>query len=44
LWGSGALIGIWLIVLGGLMVGLTWPTLRKSQLLLGRARALRDDV
>jgi len=44
LWGSGPKIGIWLLVLAGLMIALTWPTLRKTQLLLGRARALRDDA
>lgn len=43
LWGSGPMIGVWLLVLGGLMIALTWPTSRKTQLLLGRARALRDD-
>jgi len=43
LWGSGPRIGVWLMVLCALMVGLTWPTTRKTQLLLGRARALRDD-
>jgi hypothetical protein len=42
LWGLGPRIGIWLIVLCGLMMLLTWPTRRKVQLLLGRARALRD--
>jgi hypothetical protein len=44
LWGLGPTFGVWLLVLGGLMVVRTWPTARKSQLLLGRARALRDDV
>jgi hypothetical protein len=44
LWGLGPVFGIWVIVLGGLMVALTWPTRRKSQLLLGRARALRNDL
>jgi hypothetical protein len=44
LWGMGPVFGVWLVVLGGLMVVLTWPTSRKSQLLLGRARALRGDV
>lgn len=44
LWGLGPIFGVWLLVLGGLMVVLTWPTARKSQLLLGRARALRNDV
>lgn len=43
LWGSGPRIGVWLLVLCGVMIVLTWPTTRKTQLLLGRARALRDD-
>jgi hypothetical protein len=44
LWGLGPGIGVWLLVLGALMMALTWPTARKTQLLLGRARASRDDV
>jgi hypothetical protein len=44
LWGLGPIFGVWLLILGGLMILLTWPTARKSQLLLGRARALREDV
>ena len=44
LWGLGPIFGLWLLILGALMVVLTWPTARKSQLLLGRARALREDV
>ena len=44
LWGSGPTYGIWLLILGGLMIVLTWPTTRKTQLLLGRARALREEV
>ena len=44
LWGSGPTFGIWLLILGGLMVVLTWPTTRKTQLLLGRARALREEI
>jgi hypothetical protein len=44
LWGLGPGIGVWLLVLGALMMALTWPTARKAQLLLGRARASRDDV
>jgi len=44
LWGSGPKFGIWLLVLGGLTIALTWPTSRKTQLLLGRARALREDA
>lgn len=43
LWGLGPAIGVWLVLLGGLMVALTWPTSRKAQLLLGRVRALRGD-
>ena len=44
LWGLGPGIGVWLLILGALMMGLTWPTARKTQLLLGRARASRDAV
>jgi len=40
-WGMGPAIGLWLVLLGGLMIALTWPTARKTQLLLGRVRALR---
>lgn len=43
LWGVGPKTGVWLLILGGLMIALTWPTTRKTQLLLGRARALRED-
>ena len=42
LWGLGPRIGVPVVVLGGVMVALTWPTSRKTRLLLGRARALRD--
>jgi hypothetical protein len=42
LFGLGPRVGIWLILLGGLMIALTWPTRRKIQLLLGRSRALRE--
>lgn len=41
-WGLGPQIGGWLVVLGGILIALTWPTRRKVQLLLGRARALRE--
>ena len=44
LWGLGPVFGVLVVILGALMVALTWPTARKSQLLLGRARALREDV
>ena len=43
LWGLGPAFGVWVLILGLLMIGLTWPTARKSQLLLGRARALRSE-
>lgn len=43
LWGLGPVFGVWVLVLGLLMIGLTWPTARKSRLLLGRARALRSE-
>jgi hypothetical protein len=42
-WGVGPAVGVWLVLLGGLMVALTWPTARKAQLLLGRVRALRSS-
>jgi len=42
-WGLGPFPALWVVVLGGVMIGLTWPTARKTQLLLGRARALRSD-
>ncbi len=42
LWGSGPRFGLWMMILAGVMIALSWPTARKSQLLLGRARALRD--
>ena len=44
LWGIGPRIGVWVVVLGGIMIALTWPSRRKTQLLLGRARQLRDVV
>ncbi len=44
LWGTGPVFGIWLLVLCAMMIALTWPTRRKIQLLLGRARAAREDV
>ena len=43
LWGLGPGIGVWLVLLGAVMVALTWPTSRKAQLLLGRVRALRGN-
>lgn len=43
LWGNGPWMGLWIVLLGGLMMGLSWPTMRKTQLLLGRVRAVRDS-
>lgn len=42
-WGVGPRIGVWIVLLSGIMMALTWPTARKTQLLLGRARALLDE-
>ena len=44
LFGSGPRFGFWMFLLAGLMVILSWPTARKAQLLLGRARALRESA
>ena len=41
-WGLGPRVGVWVVLLGGLMFALTWPTTRKAQLLLGRVRAARE--
>jgi len=38
LWGAGPRVGLWIILLGGLMMVLAWPTGRKTQILLHRAR------
>jgi Na+/proline symporter len=43
-WGGGPALGVLLILLGGVMITLTWPTAPKTQLLLGRARVLRESV
>ena len=42
LWGLGPTVGVWIVLLGGVMMALSWPTMRKTQLLLGRVRALRE--
>ena len=44
LFGSGPRFGFWMFLLAGLMIILSWPTARKAQLLLGRARALRESA
>ena len=41
-WGLGPRIAVWILLLAGVMIALTWPTMRKTKLLLGRARAMRD--
>ncbi|MFV2071429.1 MAG: hypothetical protein ACC742_02100, partial [Thermoanaerobaculales bacterium] len=41
-WGLGPRTAVWVFLLAGVMIALTWPTMRKTQLLLGRARAIRD--
>ena len=43
LWGGGPRIGVWIVLLGGIMIAMTWPSRRKTQLLLGRARQLKND-
>lgn len=43
LWGSGPQMGLFLMLLAVVMIALSWPTARKTQLLLGRARALRES-
>ncbi len=41
-WGSGPHVGVWLVVLAGLMIVLAWPTERKARLLIARARQIAD--
>jgi hypothetical protein len=38
LWGAGPRVGLWITLLGGLMMALAWPSVRKTQILLHRAR------
>ena len=42
-WGLGPTIGVWIALLGGMMMGLAWPSERKARLLIERARTLRGD-
>ena len=42
-WGGGPSIGIWFALLAGVMMGLAWPTERKTLLLVERAEELRGD-
>ena len=41
IWGSGTRFGVWIVLLGGLMMALAWPTVRKTQILILRARELQ---
>ena len=41
-WGRGPVVGVGFCVLAAVLVLLTWPTRRKSELLLGRARQLAE--
>lgn len=40
-WGSGSVTGTWIALLGGVLIGLAWPSGRKTTLLIERARELR---
>jgi hypothetical protein len=42
-WGMGPSVGVWITLLGGVMIALTWPSSRKTMLLIDRARVLRGD-
>ena len=41
IWGIGPRLGVWIVALGGLMMGLAWPTVRKTRILILRARELQ---
>jgi hypothetical protein len=41
LWGLGPGTAVWLLLLAGVMIALTWPSIGKTRLLLERARRLR---
>lgn len=43
-WGLGPSISIWFLLLAMLLMGLAWPTPRKTQLLIERAHAARKEV
>jgi len=42
LWGLGTGTAAWLLLVAGVMIALTWPTLDKTRLLLARAHDLRE--
>jgi hypothetical protein len=41
IWGIGPRLGVWIVLLGGLMMALAWPSIRKTQILILRARELQ---
>jgi hypothetical protein len=41
LWGRGPIIALWFFAATAAMIGLTWPSRRKTELLVARAMALR---
>jgi uncharacterized membrane protein len=42
-WGLGPSVGVWMALLGGMMMGLAWPSERKTRLLIERARILKGE-
>jgi len=40
-WGSGPATGVWIALLAGVLIGLAWPSDRKTALLVERAGELR---
>lgn len=42
-WGRGPMVGVWFALLASVMIGLTWPSERKTRLLVDRAEQLRGD-
>ncbi len=40
-WGSGPVTGVWIALLGGVMISLAWPSRSKTTLLIERARKLK---
>ena len=41
-WGVGVATGIWIALLGGVMMALAWPSAHKTELLIERGRELRN--
>lgn len=42
-WGAGPGLGLTFFILSGILTAMSWPTERKTQLLIKRAQALRPD-